>query len=61
MKLFITDIRDSIFLIIIIGINKINILSQKIVWMLKASDYERAKLFYIEELFDSNKNRWWLF
>ena len=33
----------------------------KIVWMLKASDYEPAKPFYIEESFDSNKNRWWLF
>jgi hypothetical protein len=35
----------------------------KIVWMLKASDYEPAKPFYIEESFENtgSKNRWWLF
>ena len=35
----------------------------KIVWMLKASDYEPAIPFYIEESFENRdgKNRWWLF
>jgi phosphorylcholine metabolism protein LicD len=33
----------------------------KIVWMLKASDYEPATPFYIEESFDSSINRWWRF
>ena len=35
----------------------------KIVWMLKASDYDPAIPFYIEESFENrdSKNRWWLF
>jgi hypothetical protein len=33
----------------------------KIVWMLKDSDYEPAKPFYIEESNDSSINRWWRF
>jgi hypothetical protein len=35
----------------------------KIVWMLKASDYEPAIPFYIEESFENRdgENRWWLF
>jgi phosphorylcholine metabolism protein LicD len=33
----------------------------KIVWMLKKSDYEPAKPFYIEESFYSSRNRWWRF
>jgi len=33
----------------------------KIVWILKESDYEPAKPFYIEESFDSSRNRWWRF
>jgi hypothetical protein len=37
------------------------IIYPKIKWLLKDSDYEPAKPFYIEESFDSNKNRWWQF
>ena len=33
----------------------------KIVWVLKDSDYDPAKPFYIEESFDSSINRWWQF
>jgi hypothetical protein len=33
----------------------------KIVWVLKDSDYDPAKPFYIEESFDSSINRWWRF
>jgi len=33
----------------------------KIVWILKESDYEPAKPFYIEESFNSSRNRWWRF
>ena len=32
-----------------------------ITWMLKVSDYEPAKPFYIEESFDYSMNRWWRF
>jgi len=33
----------------------------KITWVLKDSDYEPAKPFYIEESFVSSRNRWWRF
>ena len=33
----------------------------KIQWNLRASDYEPATPFYIEESFDSSINRWWRF
>ena len=35
----------------------------KIVWILKASDYDPATPFYIEESFENgnSKNRWWQF
>ena len=33
----------------------------KIQWNLRASDYDPAKPFYIEESFDSSINRWWQF
>jgi phosphorylcholine metabolism protein LicD len=33
----------------------------KIQWNLRASDYEPATPFYIEESFDSSINRWWQF
>ena len=36
-------------------------INPKIQWNLRASDYEPAKPFYIEESFDSHKNRWWQF
>jgi phosphorylcholine metabolism protein LicD len=36
-------------------------INPKIQWNLRASDYEPATPFYIEESFDSHKNRWWQF
>jgi phosphorylcholine metabolism protein LicD len=33
----------------------------KIKWTLRASDYDPAKPFYVEETFDSYKNTWWQF
>jgi len=37
------------------------IVNPKIQWNLRASDYEPATPFYIEESFDSSINRWWQF
>ena len=37
------------------------IVNPKIQWNLRASDYEPATPFYIEESFDSSINRWWRF
>jgi phosphorylcholine metabolism protein LicD len=36
-------------------------INPKIQWNLRASDYEPATPFYIEETFDSSINRWWRF
>jgi phosphorylcholine metabolism protein LicD len=36
-------------------------INPKIQWNLRASDYEPATPFYIEESFDSSINRWWRF
>jgi hypothetical protein len=36
-------------------------INPKIQWNLRASDYEPATPFYIEESFDSSINRWWQF
>ena len=40
---------------------KEELVNPKIQWNLRASDYEPATPFYIEESFDSSINRWWRF